>query len=110
MIIGTYKKSSQNTLKGSLTDSENEDDGEIEVVGDSEAIGWAYIGSHNFTRKHISDAWWHALMEFLKEAAWGNLDGSSFNPVLTVGTFCFAHFPRFNVCRSQIWNLAFSYL
>jgi tyrosyl-DNA phosphodiesterase-1 len=43
-------------------DSEND---EIEVV--EPAIGWAYIGSHNFT-----------------PSAWGTLSGSAFNPILNV--------------------------
>lgn len=47
-------------------ESETEDD-EIQVV--ESAIGWAYVGSHNFTG-----------------SAWGTLSGSAFNPVLNVGS------------------------
>jgi tyrosyl-DNA phosphodiesterase-1 len=47
------------------TDTDMEDDDVIEVK--DEKVGWAYIGSHNFT-----------------PSAWGNLSGSSFNPVLNV--------------------------
>lgn len=43
----------------------NDSDSDIEVV--APALGWAYIGSHNFT-----------------PSAWGNLSGTSFNPVLNV--------------------------
>ena len=46
------------------TDTDMEDD-VIEIK--DEKVGWAYIGSHNFT-----------------PSAWGNLSGSSFNPVLNV--------------------------
>jgi len=73
MIIGTYrhKKSSGtgNQLKGKekeLSDSETEPESEdIEIQNDP--IGWAYVGSHNFT-----------------PSAWGTLSGSGFNPTLNV--------------------------
>ena len=48
-------------------ESETEDD-EVQVV--ESAIGWAYVGSHNFTG-----------------SAWGTLSGSAFSPVLNVGSF-----------------------
>jgi len=51
-------------LKGKETPVDSEDD-EIQVV--TPAIGWAYIGSHNFT-----------------PSAWGTLSGTSFKPVLNV--------------------------
>lgn len=54
------------------SDTDTEDDDVVEIMDGS--IGWAYIGSHNFT-----------------PSAWGNLSGSSFNPVLNV---CFATFCR----------------
>ncbi len=47
-------------------ESETEDD-EIQVV--ESAIGWAYVGSHNFT-----------------SSAWGTLSGSAFSPVLNVSS------------------------
>jgi tyrosyl-DNA phosphodiesterase-1 len=51
-------------LKGKEAPEDSEDD-EIEAV--APAIGWAYIGSHNFT-----------------PSAWGTLSGSAFQPVLNV--------------------------
>ncbi|KAG1777981.1 tyrosyl-DNA phosphodiesterase-domain-containing protein [Suillus placidus] len=74
MIIATYrpKKSifeatSQSKGKGKeLSDSETEPESDdIEIQNDP--IGWAYVGSHNFT-----------------PSAWGTLSGSGFNPVLNV--------------------------
>ncbi|KIM82075.1 hypothetical protein PILCRDRAFT_786360 [Piloderma croceum F 1598] len=50
------------------TDTDMEDDDVIELK--DEKVGWAYIGSHNFT-----------------PSAWGNLLGSSFNPVLNVTNY-----------------------
>ncbi|KAG2102625.1 tyrosyl-DNA phosphodiesterase-domain-containing protein [Suillus cothurnatus] len=74
MIIATYrpKKSifeTSNQSKGKekeLSDSETEPESDdIEIQNDP--IGWAYVGSHNFT-----------------PSAWGTLSGSGFNPVLNV--------------------------
>jgi len=48
-------------------ESDTEDD-EIQVV--ESAIGWAYVGSHNFTG-----------------SAWGTLSGSAFNPVLNISNY-----------------------
>ena len=53
-------------------DSEDSDTSDVEVLdadGKTEAkpIAWAYVGSHNFT-----------------PSAWGNVSGSSFNPVINV--------------------------
>ncbi|KAJ7595721.1 tyrosyl-DNA phosphodiesterase-domain-containing protein [Mycena floridula] len=45
------------------------DDSDIEFV-DPTAIGWVYIGSHNFT-----------------PSAWGNLSGSAFNPVMNIKNY-----------------------
>ncbi|KII83975.1 hypothetical protein PLICRDRAFT_180003 [Plicaturopsis crispa FD-325 SS-3] len=72
MAIGIFKaktKSSEGKRQGSFdSDSDTEDDDdEVEIV---EALGWAYIGSHNFT-----------------PSAWGNLSGSAFNPVLNVTNY-----------------------
>lgn len=48
--------------------AEEESDDEVQIVRDrEETIGWAYVGSHNFT-----------------PSAWGTLSGSSFTPVLNV--------------------------
>ena len=47
------------------SDTESDDSDEVEVL--DEAIGWAYVGSHNFT-----------------PSAWGTLSGSAFNPILNV--------------------------
>ncbi|KAG1873180.1 tyrosyl-DNA phosphodiesterase-domain-containing protein [Suillus subluteus] len=74
MIIATYrpKKSIFETSSQSkgkekeLSDSETEPESDdIEIQNDP--IGWAYVGSHNFT-----------------PSAWGTLSGSGFNPVLNV--------------------------
>ncbi|KAG1744560.1 tyrosyl-DNA phosphodiesterase-domain-containing protein [Suillus paluster] len=73
MIIATYrqKKSifemgSQSKGKGKeVSDSETEPESDIEIQ--NEPIGWAYVGSHNFT-----------------PSAWGTLSGSGFNPILNV--------------------------
>ena len=70
MIIGTYRQSPFAQHMGSETESETEpeDDDIIEVSPDTtNAIGWAYVGSHNFT-----------------PSAWGTLSGSGFTPVLNV--------------------------
>jgi len=47
---------------------EDSEDDEIESV--EPAIGWAYIGSHNFT-----------------PSAWGTLSGSGFNPILNISNY-----------------------
>jgi tyrosyl-DNA phosphodiesterase 1 len=70
MIIGTIRNISSplsrfatNNDNASDSDTDTEtDDSEVET---SDAIGWAYVGSHNFT-----------------PSAWGTLSGSAFNPVL----------------------------
>lgn len=54
-----------------ISDSETESESDTpENVPDvqREPIGWAYVGSHNFT-----------------PSAWGTLSGSAFNPTLNVG-------------------------
>lgn len=56
------------TISDSETESESEDDrAGVDVASSSpkEPIGWAYVGSHNFT-----------------PSAWGTLSGSGFNPIL----------------------------
>ncbi|KAI6046605.1 tyrosyl-DNA phosphodiesterase-domain-containing protein [Pisolithus marmoratus] len=53
------------TISDSETESESEDDRGGVDASPKEPIGWAYVGSHNFT-----------------PSAWGTLSGSGFNPVL----------------------------
>lgn len=67
MIIATFRDASSGKGQNSRDsdfDSDTEDD-DIEVV--ESPVGWAYVGSHNFT-----------------PSAWGNLSGSAFNPILNV--------------------------
>ncbi|KAG2134937.1 tyrosyl-DNA phosphodiesterase I [Suillus cothurnatus] len=74
MIIVIYrpKKSifeTSNQSKGKekeLSDSETEPESD-DIKNQNDPIGWAYVGSHNFT-----------------PPAWGTLSGSGFNPVLNV--------------------------
>ena len=72
MIIGTFRQSPLTSSSTLLPDTESEtdveDDDVVEVSSKTtDAVGWAYIGSHNFT-----------------PSAWGTLSGSAFNPVLNV--------------------------
>ncbi|KAF9235416.1 hypothetical protein BU15DRAFT_89583 [Melanogaster broomeanus] len=65
-------KSKVIVISDSETETETETDSETEpqekvVEVQNEPIGWAYVGSHNFT-----------------PSAWGTLSGSGFNPVLNV--------------------------
>ena len=64
MIIALFKNSPSPFIHAS-GDSDTEDDDEIQVL--ETAVGWAYVGSHNFTN-----------------SAWGTLSGSAFNPILNV--------------------------
>lgn len=64
MIIATHQETTRKILETADSSSE-ENDSDIEVV--EPHIGWSYLGSHNFT-----------------PSAWGNLSGSSFNPILNV--------------------------
>ncbi|PFH50374.1 hypothetical protein AMATHDRAFT_145281 [Amanita thiersii Skay4041] len=63
-IIALMRERSLSTRSGWQEESETEDD-EIQVI--ESAVGWAYVGSHNFTN-----------------AAWGTLSGSGFDPVLNI--------------------------
>ncbi|KAM6493152.1 Tyrosyl-DNA phosphodiesterase domain containing protein [Amanita muscaria] len=54
-------------FKAASESSDAEDD-EIQVV--ETFIGWAYVGSHNFT-----------------PSAWGNLSGSAFDPILNISNY-----------------------
>ncbi|KAF8637115.1 hypothetical protein AX17_003019 [Amanita inopinata Kibby_2008] len=49
-------------------ESDTEDDDEVQII--ETAVGWAYVGSHNFT-----------------SSAWGTLSGSSFNPTLNISNY-----------------------
>ncbi|KAF5314322.1 hypothetical protein D9619_011921 [Psilocybe cf. subviscida] len=48
--------------------AQDESDDDIEVI--EPAVGWAYVGSHNFT-----------------PSAWGTLSGSAFSPVLNISNY-----------------------
>jgi tyrosyl-DNA phosphodiesterase-1 len=65
MIIATVQRtgSASASLKGE--ESDTEDESEVKII--EPAVGWAYVGSHNFT-----------------PSAWGTLSGSAFNPILNV--------------------------
>lgn len=75
MIIGTFRDKGSSSAFRSLqrfaTPSDaGSDDSEITEVKparDENIVGWAYVGSHNFT-----------------PSAWGTLSGSAFNPTLNV--------------------------
>ncbi|KAL0952280.1 hypothetical protein HGRIS_006570 [Hohenbuehelia grisea] len=68
MIVGILEsKSSQKGNTASGSETEDSDD-EIEVI--EPAIGWLYVGSHNFT-----------------PSAWGNMSGSAFTPVLNIKNY-----------------------
>lgn len=83
MIVATFRESvfgssSSNKIRALDrfdTPSEEGDDDEIVEVGppSGKYIGWAYVGSHNFT-----------------PSAWGTLSGSSFNPVLNASLLSFS--------------------
>jgi tyrosyl-DNA phosphodiesterase-1 len=67
MIIATFKVPTSLGKGQQPEDSETEDDSDDDIQIIQPAIGWAYIGSHNFT-----------------PSAWGTLSGSGFNPILNV--------------------------
>ncbi|KAI0686935.1 tyrosyl-DNA phosphodiesterase-domain-containing protein [Cytidiella melzeri] len=74
MIIGTFRSSTLanavSRSKPKITKVEDDDD-IIEVAPPSaDCVGWAYVGSHNFT-----------------PSAWGTLSGSDFTPILNVTNF-----------------------
>ena len=72
MILGTFSDDVQSQTsrgKSRAVDSEDEDaaaSDSLDLVDDG-CLGWAYVGSHNFT-----------------PSAWGTLSGNSYNPVLNV--------------------------
>ena len=70
MIIATFRDASPSARgkkQSSDTESSGSDDEDQEVQLVNPAVGWAYVGSHNFT-----------------PSAWGTLSGTAFNPVLNV--------------------------
>ena len=76
MVLGTFQPhplKSNDKSKATQSDSETEDDDIVVVESkdkkNKKLVGWAYIGSHNFT-----------------PSAWGTLSGSSFNPILNART------------------------
>ena len=71
MIIAMLQDNPSSKKRQEEESSETEDDTDDEIEVVEPAVGWAYVGSHNFT-----------------PSAWGTLSGSSFNPILNVGLLC----------------------
>lgn len=67
MIIATMQRTSSTKTEDSETEEDYSDE-EVRII--EPAVGWAYVGSHNFT-----------------PSAWGTLSGSAFNPILNVSAF-----------------------
>ncbi|KAG6918489.1 hypothetical protein DXG01_014116 [Tephrocybe rancida] len=67
MIIATHMDVSKGKQEPG-SDTEDDTDDDVEVI--EPAVGWAYIGSHNFT-----------------PSAWGTLSGSAFNPILSITNY-----------------------
>ncbi|TRM65778.1 tyrosyl-DNA phosphodiesterase-domain-containing protein [Schizophyllum amplum] len=65
---GSRRVKAASSSSGSSTQDDSDSDPEIELV--HPAIGWVYVGSHNFT-----------------QSAWGTLSGSGFNPVLNITNY-----------------------
>jgi tyrosyl-DNA phosphodiesterase-1 len=63
MIIATMQRTISASANGEESDTEEES--EVKII--EPAVGWGYVGSHNFT-----------------PSAWGTLSGSAFNPILNV--------------------------
>ncbi|KAI0087489.1 tyrosyl-DNA phosphodiesterase-domain-containing protein [Irpex rosettiformis] len=72
MVLGTFRPSPlSNTASRTRTQARDDDDDIVEIPPPSaDCVGWAYVGSHNFT-----------------PSAWGTLSGSGFTPVLNVTNF-----------------------
>jgi len=70
MIIATYRDAPSLGKRKLTEDSETEDDTDSDIEVIQPAIGWAYIGSHNFT-----------------PSAWGTLSGTGFNPILNISNY-----------------------
>ncbi|KAF8626688.1 hypothetical protein AX15_004772 [Amanita polypyramis BW_CC] len=64
MIIALTRENATISASG---ESDSEDD-EIQLI--ESAVGWAYVGSHNFTN-----------------SAWGTLSGSAFNPIINITNY-----------------------
>lgn len=58
------------TTKPAANDRSNNDSSTSDIEVIHPALGWVYVGSHNFT-----------------QSAWGTLSGSGFNPVLNVTNY-----------------------
>ncbi|KAK7045945.1 hypothetical protein VNI00_006940 [Paramarasmius palmivorus] len=69
-MLATFDKRKPGDQDQEQEDSETEDDSDSDIEVIESAIGWAYIGSHNFT-----------------PSAWGTLSGSSFNPVMNIRNY-----------------------
>ena len=77
MVLGTFRDKrgglDRHARSSAREDSEDEDDagGDGDSTGNGagnkKLVGWAYVGSHNFT-----------------PSAWGTLSGSAFNPTFNV--------------------------
>ncbi|KAF8637199.1 hypothetical protein AX16_010858 [Volvariella volvacea WC 439] len=69
MILALIRDAASASKPTEVHDSDTEEsDDEIEEV--QPAIGWLYVGSHNFT-----------------PSAWGTLSGSAFNPILNISNY-----------------------
>lgn len=69
MVLGTFRPSATSSLASRVKPEVVDDDDDIVEIPppSADCIGWAYVGSHNFT-----------------PSAWGTLSGSGFTPVLNV--------------------------
>lgn len=70
MILAMMQNHPPSSSKGNRQGSETEDDTDDDIEVVTPAMGWAYVGSHNFT-----------------PSAWGTLSGSSFNPILNITNY-----------------------
>lgn len=87
MIVATYRDVPSLGKRKLAEDSETEDDTDSEIEVIQPAIGWAYIGSHNFT-----------------PSAWGTLSGTGFNPILNVSSAVLFNFLLTVILPKQISN------
>lgn len=92
MILALTSEEGQLTTKGKGRKNEHDSDTDIETDDDivevkDDSVGWAYVGSHNFT-----------------PSAWGNLSGSSFNPVLNVRIYQIQLVARTNFLTNLIYK------
>lgn len=78
MLIATFLNTGSSPDKDMGSDADSDVDSDVIEVkkGGCHILGYAYVGSHNFT-----------------PSAWGTLSGSEFTPVLNVDHFFF--FPVF---------------